>query len=88
MKAEIILKSEEKDRLLQIAPENSPARAVLNNARFDNNQPELVIINCDERTAHALLEVAARHCGSAWRVMNYQMTRLGLFRSRSTTEIN
>jgi hypothetical protein len=83
MKAEIILKSEEKERLLQLAPENSPARFVLTRARPDNNQPELVVINCDEQAASALLEVAAPHCGSAWRVMNYQMTRLGLLKSRS-----
>ncbi len=82
MKAEIILKSEEKERLLQLAPENSPARFVLTGARPDNNQPELVVINCDEQAAYALLEVAAPHCGSAWRVMNYQMTRLGLLISR------
>lgn len=78
MEAEIILKSEEKELLLQIAPENSPARSALTRARSDNSQPELVIINCDEQAAHGLLEVAAPHCGSAWRVMNYQMTRLGL----------
>jgi hypothetical protein len=84
MQAEIVLKSEEKERLLQIAPENSPARAVLTNARSDNNQPELVIMNCDEQAAYALLEVAAPNCGSAWRVMNYQMSRLGLLKSRRT----
>jgi hypothetical protein len=78
MEAEIILKSEEKELLLQIAPENSPARSVLIKARSDESQPELVVINCDEQTAPALLEVAAPHCGCAWRVMNYQMSRLGL----------
>ena len=81
MKAEIILKSEETERLLQLAPENSIARFVLTDARPDNNQPELVVISCDERAASALLEVAAPQCGSAWRVMNYQMTRLGLLKS-------
>ena len=88
MKAEIILKSEEKERLLQLAPENSPARFVLTGARLDNNQPELVVINCDEQAAYALLEVAAPHCGSAWRAMNYQMSRLGLLKSIRTLEIH
>ena len=83
MNAEIILKSEEIELLLQLASEDSPARFVLTGARPDNNQPELVVINCDEQAAYALLEVAAPHCGSAWRVMNYQMTRLGLLKSRS-----
>jgi hypothetical protein len=83
MKAEIVLKCEERQRLLQVTPDNSSARAVLTCARGDSNQPELVIINCDEQTASTLLEVAARHGGSAWRVMNYQMTRLGLIKSRS-----
>ena len=87
MEAEIILKAEEKEHLFQIAPENSPARSALASARSDNNQPELVVINCDEEAAYGLLEAAAPHCGGAWRVMNYQMTRLGLLKSRAPFEI-
>ena len=83
MTAEIILKYDEKERLLQIAPENSPARSVLTSARSDNNQPELVFVTCDEQAASDLLELAERHCGSAWRVMDYQMRRLGLVTNRS-----
>ena len=85
MKREIILKCDERHRLLQVAPDNSSARDVLTCARSDDKQPELVIVSCDEQTAPALLEVAAGHCGSAWRVMNYQMNRLGLIKSRSIT---
>ena len=78
MNAEIILKRDEKDYLLQMTADDSPARSVLAEARPDDNHPALVVFNCDEHTAYALLEVAERHCGSAWRVMHYQMTRLGL----------
>jgi hypothetical protein len=81
MTAEIILKYDEKERLLQVAPENSPAHRVLTSARPDNNQPSLVVLTCDDQTAPGLLKLAERHCGSAWRVMNYQMTRLGLLTS-------
>jgi hypothetical protein len=84
MNAEIILKYDEKEQLLQRAPEDSPARSVLTGARPDNNQPELVVFSCNEQAAYALLEVAERHCGSAWRVMHYQMTRLGLLKSTLT----
>jgi hypothetical protein len=80
MNAEIILKEEEKEYLLQRAPEGSPARATLTGARPDDNQPALVIFSCDEQTAHAVLEVAEHHCGCAWRVMHYQMARLGLLK--------
>jgi hypothetical protein len=80
MNAEIILKDEEKEYLLQKAPEGSPARAILTRARPDINQPALVIFSCDEQTAHAVLEVAEHHCGCAWRVMHYQMARLGLLK--------
>jgi len=80
MNAEIILKDEEKDYLLQRAPEGSPARAILTGARPDGNQPALVVFTCDEQTAHAVLEVAEHHCGCAWRVMHYQMARLGLLK--------
>ena len=78
MNREIILKDDEKEYLLQRIPEDWPARTVLTAARRDNNQPALVVFSCNEQTANALLEVAERHCGSAWRVMHYQMTRLGL----------
>ena len=80
MNAEIILKDEEKEYLLQRAPEGSPARAILTGARPDHNQPTLVIFTCDEQTAHAVLEIAEHHCGCAWRVMHYQMARLGLLK--------
>ena len=80
MNAEIILKDEEKEYLLQRAPEGSPARAILTGARPAGNQPALVVFTCDEQTAHALLEVAEHHCGCAWRVMHYQMARLGLLK--------
>jgi hypothetical protein len=78
MNKEIILKDDEKEYLLQRTPEDSPARSVLRAARRDDNQPALVVFSCNEQTANALLEVAERHCGGAWRVMHYQMTRLGL----------
>jgi hypothetical protein len=78
MNADIILKRDEKEYLLQITAGDSPARSVLTEARPDDNQPALVIFSCDEQTAYALLDLAERHCGSAWRVMHYQMTRLGL----------
>jgi hypothetical protein len=58
MNAEIILKEEEKEYLLQRAPEGSPARAILTRARPDDNQPALVIFSCNEQTAHA----PARSC--------------------------
>lgn len=80
MNAEIILKDEEKNYLLQRAPEGSLARAILTGARPDDNQPALVIFSCDEQTAYELLDVAEHHCGCAWRVMHYQMTRLGLLK--------
>ena len=80
MNGEIILKDEEKEYLLQRAPEGSPARAILTGARPDHNQPTLVIFTCDEQAAYSLLEVAVHHCGCAWRVMHYQMSRLGLLK--------
>jgi hypothetical protein len=84
MKAEIILKYDEKEQLLQRASEDSPVHSVLTGARPDNDQPALVVFSCDEQAAYALLEVAKRHCGSAWRVMHYQMTRLGLVKPTAT----
>jgi hypothetical protein len=80
MKAEIILKYEEKERLLQSIPENSPARYILTSARFDSRQPELVAMICDEEAASELLQVAEQHCGSAWRAINCQVKRLGMLR--------
>jgi hypothetical protein len=78
MQAEIILKRDEKEYLLQLTANDSPAHSVLAEARPDDNQPALVVFSCNEHAAHALLEVAECHCGSAWRVMHYQMARLGL----------
>ena len=85
MNREIILKDDEKEYLLQRTPEDSPARSVLTAARRDDNQPALVVFSCNEQTANALLEVAERHCGGAWRVMHYQMTRLGLLKDDQST---
>ena len=81
MTAEIIVKYEEKERLLQSAPENSPAHSVLAGAQADSRQPELVAILCDEKAASELLKVAQQHCGSAWRAINCQVRRLGMFRA-------
>jgi hypothetical protein len=81
MKAEIILKYEEKERLLARASRKSPARSVLNSARPKSNQSQFVTITCDERAAAAILEVAQQHYGSTWRVMQSQMRRLGLLKS-------
>jgi hypothetical protein len=81
MKAEIILKYEEKERLLARASRISPARSVLRKARPKNNHPQLVTITFDEQAAAAILEVAQRHSGSTWRVMKSQMKRLGLLKS-------
>jgi hypothetical protein len=81
MRAEIILKQEEKERLLARASRESPARSVLNRAVSKSNQPQLVTISCDEQTAVDILRVAHRHHGSTWRVMHKQMKRLGLLKS-------
>jgi hypothetical protein len=81
MKAEIILKYDEKERLLASASRRSPARSVLNRARPQINHPQLVTITCDEQGAAAILEVAQRHYGSTCRVMKSQMKRLGLLKS-------
>jgi hypothetical protein len=81
MRAEIILKHEEKERLLARASRKSPARSVLNRAQPKSNQPQFVTISCDEQTAADVLRVARRHYGSTWRVMHKQMTRLGLLKS-------
>jgi hypothetical protein len=78
MNAKIILKHEEKEYLLQRTAEDSLARSVLAAALPYENQPALVVFSCDERAAYALLQLAERHCGCAWRVMHYQMVRLGL----------
>ena len=81
MNAEIILKYEEKERLLARAPHKSPARSVLNMARPKSNQPQFVTITCDEQSAAAILNVAQRHYGSTSRVLKSQMKRLGLLKS-------
>jgi hypothetical protein len=81
MTARIILKHEEKEYLLQRTPENTLARSVLAAALPDEKQPALVGFSCDEQTAYAVLQIAERHCGCAWRVMHYQMARLGLLKS-------
>jgi hypothetical protein len=81
MRAEILLKYDEKERLLARASRKSPARSVLNRAVCKNNQPELVTISCDEQAAADILRVAQRHQGSTWRIMHKQMKRLGLLRS-------
>lgn len=81
MKAEIILKYEEKEHLRASASRESPARSVLNNARPKSNHPQLVTIPCDEQGAAAILEVAQQHYGSTCRVMKSQMKRLGLLKS-------
>ena len=81
MTANIILKYEEKEYLLQRTAEDSPARSVLLAALPDENQPALVVFSCNEEAAYALLKIAEGHCGSAWRVMHYQMVRLGLLNS-------
>ena len=81
MKAEIILKYEEKERLLRGTLENSVACYVLTSARSDTRQPGLVAITCDEKSASELLKVAQQHCGSAWRAIHSQVRRLGMLRS-------
>ena len=78
MKVEIILKYEEKERLLRSTVENSPASSVLAGAQPASHQPELVAMMCDEIAAAELLELAQQHCGSAWRAINWQMRRLGM----------
>lgn len=81
MKAEIILKHEEKERLLASASPKSAARSVLTKARLNSSHPQFVTITCDERAAAAILRVAKPHHGSTWRVMKAQMKRLGLIKS-------
>jgi hypothetical protein len=81
MRAEILLKYDEKERLLARASRKSPARSVLNRAVSKSNQPQLVTISCDEQTAVDILRVAQRHQGSTWRAMYKQMKRLGLLKS-------
>ena len=81
MRAEILLKYDEKERLLARASRKSPARSVLNRAVSKSNQHQLVTISCDEEAAADVLSVAHRHHGSTWRVMHKQMKRLGLLKS-------
>jgi hypothetical protein len=84
MKIEIILKYEEKERLLRSTAETSPACSVLTSAQSASRQPELVAIICDEIAAAELLELAHQHCGSAWRAINWQMKRLGMLACASS----
>jgi hypothetical protein len=81
MNAEIILKYEEKERLLARASHKSPAHSVLNSARPKSNHPQFVAIPCDEQAAAAILELARGHSGSTCSVMRIQMKRLGLLKS-------
>jgi hypothetical protein len=81
MKAEIVLKYDEKERLLASLSRKSPARSVLRRAERKSNQPQLVTITCDAQAAADILRVAHRHHGSTWRAMHKQMKRLGLLKS-------
>ena len=81
MRAEILLKYDEKERLLASASLESPARSILYRAAPKKNQPHLVTISCDEQAAADILRVAHRHHGSTWRAMHKQMKRLGLLKS-------
>jgi hypothetical protein len=81
MRAEILLKHDEKERLLASASLESPARSVLDRAVPKRNQPHFVTISCDEQVAAAILRIAHPHHGSTWRVMHKQMKRLGLLKS-------
>ena len=76
MRAEIVLKHDEKERLLARASRKSPARSVLDRAERKTNQPQLVTFSCDEKAAAHILKLA-RHDGSTWRVMHTQMKRVG-----------
>jgi hypothetical protein len=80
MKAEIVLKYEEKERLLASLSRKSPARSVLQRAERKSNQPQLVTITCDAQAAADILGAAHRYYGSTWRVMHKQMKRLGLLK--------
>ena len=81
MKVEIILKAEEKERLLLSTADNSHACSVLAGAQSARHQPELVAMMCDEVEAAEILELAQQHCGSAWRAINWQMRRLAMLSS-------
>ena len=81
MKIEIILKAEEKERLLRTTAEHSHACSVLAGAHSVSHQPELVAMVCDELEAAEILEIAQQHCGSAWRAINWQMRRLAMLSS-------
>jgi hypothetical protein len=81
MRAEILLKYDERERLLARTSHESPARSVLKSAEPKSNQPQLVTISCDEQAAADILRVAHPHHGSTWRVMHKQMKRLGLLKS-------
>lgn len=81
MKAEIVLKYDEKERLLASLSRKSPARSVLRRAEPKSNQPQLVTITCDAQAAADILGAAYRYHGSTWRVMHKQLRRLGLLKS-------
>jgi hypothetical protein len=81
MRAEIVLKHDEKERLLASASHKSRARSILHSARPKTNHPQLVTISCDKQSAADILAVAHGHHGSTWRVMHKQMKRLGLLES-------
>jgi hypothetical protein len=78
MKVEIILKAEEKERLLRSTAENSLACSVLGGAQSLSHEAGLVAMICDEIEAAEILGLAQQHCGSAWRAINCQMKRLGI----------
>ena len=81
MNIELILKREERDRLVKSAGWNLRLRSTLRRAQSDSRlSPGLVAIKSDWAAAHALLGLAERHCGSAARVIDIQMRRAGLLR--------
>jgi hypothetical protein len=83
MDIELILKREERDRLLRSAGWNLPLRSTLKRARGDTRlSPGLVAIRSKRASAHAMLEIAEKHCGSAARAIDTQMRRAGLLKDR------
>jgi hypothetical protein len=83
MEIELILKREERDRLLKSAGWNLPLRSTLRRARVaDRFSPGLVAIKSKRASAHAMLELAEKHCGSAARAIDIQMRRAGLLKDR------
>ena len=83
MDIELILKREERDRLLKSTGWNLPLRSTLKRARVDNRfSPGLVAVRSRRASAHAMLALAEKHCGSAARAINTQMRRAGLLKDR------